>query len=219
MSKIRIFVSILFLIFINATISQATPAKAIWKREIFISYNNTHYYSYLIERNQPGSYYHYTDSGFLCKYLIKNGETEKKILLRRIYHADTTAEGTWMHYEEVKEPLNIEKYLIKNKVFYAFPSDMSDGYKIIINKNGMFLEQNKKKALLMDLKNLEKYMKWVDKNAKVITYYESKTHFYFIVQYGLGCYDSNFYQSIVVINSSDVKNAEKSLQQRKEKSE
>lgn len=216
MKKICFFLNLLLLMLTIVATSKATPTKAIWKREIFIGYNNDSYFSYLIERNQPGSYYGFSDYVFLCKYTIKEEEViVEKILIRKTVHSDTTCEGTWAHIEEIKEPPNVENYLIQNHLFWVFPSDYLDAYKLILHKDGLFVERNKKKELLMDSNNLEKYAKrykeMVDGNSKVVSYHRGAKYFYFVIQYGSECYDSDFYQSIVVVNSSDVMRAQMRL--------
>ncbi|MFA5857652.1 MAG: hypothetical protein WC955_01145 [Elusimicrobiota bacterium] len=211
----HVLISMLYLSFGCCSILNATPDKATWKREIFIGYNETHYFSYLIARDQPGLYYTYTDITYLCKYPINSRKVEEKILVRRIIYKELYDEKkntrTWQHQEEIQNPINTEEYLLKNNVCYAFPdSSLLNPNQVMINKDGMFLQGKTKKVILLTPKQLQNYMD-VEKldysQARIETCYNNETFYFFIVLYGDCCYDTDWLQTIIIIDSSEIENA------------
>ncbi|MDI6786611.1 MAG: hypothetical protein QMD92_07875 [bacterium] len=205
-------IALTLVLLLACTLVYATPSPATWVRKIFIGYDENFYYCLSIERNQPGSYFKYNDHVFFCKYK-NNGTITKKILLRETHHQDTTplGIGSWTHKEKIKSPFELETYLIENHIFYAFPSDNLRSYNIVFDEDGMTLKKEKNKILLIGSNELNKYIKGYVKNMKVVEYYESKNYFYFVVKYGLGCYDADFCQAIVPINLSIIREAEKAF--------
>ncbi|MCX7766176.1 MAG: hypothetical protein N2246_05660 [Candidatus Sumerlaeia bacterium] len=199
------------------TMLQATPSKAKWGRKIFIGYDSDSYYCISIERIQPGSYYEYTDYVYFCKH-NNNGTVIDKKLLRKIYHkqeAIANEPAGWNAEEKIKNPINLERYLIDNHIFYVFPDDCLNKFKISFSKKGMFLEYANKKELLLSERDLEKWVQeYKDSIAKlrVVEYYKSERYFYFLIQYGDKCYDTDFLQEIIPISSSEVEKAKELLE-------
>lgn len=199
------------------TMVQATPSKAKWVRKIFIGFDNDSYYCLSIEWDQPGSYYEYTDYVYFCKH-NNDGTLVERTLLRKIYNKRELNEDLseeWIVEEKIKSPINLERYLIENNIYYMFPSDCLNKFKISFSKKGMFLEYGDRKELLLSKRDLEKWIqdyKYLIDEIRVVEYYKSEQYFYFIIQYGSRVYDANFIQDIIVVNSSKVEEVVESLE-------
>jgi len=86
-----------------STVAQATPGKTAWTQVIFIGANETHYCTYLIVRDQPGSYYTYTDRVYLCRYDLKDNVLVDQQLVRETVYRDTTTNGDWRKQDKLLE--------------------------------------------------------------------------------------------------------------------
>lgn len=115
----------------------ATPGSSTWKRQVLVGCNYSHFYSYLIERNQPGSYYEYFDTLSLAQYAITTGELVKQTVIRKTHYIDPYAEENWMAEEQQQTPFDLNKYLFENQIEYAFPIAMSDT-NIVFEQDGFF---------------------------------------------------------------------------------
>lgn len=72
----------------------ATPNAAAWVRETLIGANAEHYFSYIFERHQPGSYYAFTDVFRLCTFSLRDGSlVEDTTLCRTAYGACCRTHG------------------------------------------------------------------------------------------------------------------------------
>jgi hypothetical protein len=76
------FVSLLF-----SLPAWATPEESVWRRMTLLGINNQHYFAYVVERKNPGSYYDYTDRVLVEKYHIKTNRLTETLLVRETaYH-------------------------------------------------------------------------------------------------------------------------------------
>jgi len=211
--RVKMIMLTLMLLLISSSI-YATPDPATWTRKIFIGHDENFYYCLSIERQYPRSYHEYTDFAFFSKY-SNNGTLTEKILLREIEHFQEDANPPWLHKEQIKDPMNLESLLIKNNLFYDFPSDELNGYNISFEEKGIFIEGGKKKVLLINANDLGDYINYYENevgwNMKLVEYYEGEGYFYFITQYGLSWGDTDFCQTIIPISSSIIRKAEETL--------
>jgi hypothetical protein len=196
-----VIATILFL----STSAPGTPGKATWTRVIFLGANETHYCTEFIEREQPGSYYDYTDRTYLCKYALKDNALVEKHLLRVTVYRDTTTFGNWRHRDTLRTPLNVEKYLVENDIPYVFPSDQLEDCKLILNWRGLFLKIGWKTTRLVSSTDFEKIAPGMTMDSlgyghpKVINYYKAFSHYFFLIQYGEANYDGSFEQAIIPV--------------------
>ena len=232
---------ILFLIvfaFLTTTLYTA-PTRGKDIRVIFIGYTHKYYYTYQVERDNPGSHYSFTDYVYLCKYFKEDAKIWEKILLRRVKHYAKNADpNCWVHEAVINEAFNVQKYLEENKVYYSHPSVELREYEVAFDEGGMYLTQNEKSSCyLLDMSRMkENYMEaptfgwenWRPRDMKVVEYYhqypdkrinperdEAKDSefldgkFYFIVQYE----DGNGYsvQFVVPLGPEIVSKARKNL--------
>lgn len=209
-----------------------TPYSAVWNRVIFWGSNSTHYYYYLIERIQSGSYYSYTDSIYLCEKPKSCHLKEKKILLKKIHYFDKDTLGNWDFRTDTMRSINVDDYLAKKNAFYSF----QHFYDLQMQKDGIYMIYEKSRKRVLDLNELKKCVNWEifwellnEKNQggfpRIINIYAdnailkkmNKNHeeyCYLLVQYGAGTYDSNFFQSIIPISRANLNTAWMKLRNR-----
>ena len=211
---------ILFVMLFPNAVAQATPSKAIWQRVIFIGANENFYCTFFIERDQPGSYYSYVDRVYLCKYVLKDNRLAEKLLLRTIHHDDTTTLSTWRHRDTIPDSSNAEKYLIENQIYFSFPSSDLDEYGVFANGKGIFLKKEGRLARILSGKVIEGLAPGYTMDlegfghTKLINYYEGPQHFFFLVQYGEGNYDSFFSQAVIPVLKATIEKARKVIEEK-----
>ena len=193
------------MVFLLSAIAQATPGKATWTRVIFVGANATHYCTYLIVRDQPGSYYEYTDRVYLCQYALKDNGLVDKQLVRETVYRDTTTNGDWRKQDKLPDPVNAERYLIENKMYFLFPSDDLDDYKPSINWRGIFLTKDRKARLLLSGESITQMAPGFTMelegygHSKILNYYRGSGYYFFHIQYGEAAYDGPFDQAIILV--------------------
>ncbi|RKZ83868.1 MAG: hypothetical protein DRR19_18510 [Candidatus Parabeggiatoa sp. nov. 1] len=195
----------------------ATPGSATWKREILMGCNDTHFYSYVIEMHQPGSYYEETYILSLAKYTIATGELVDKTIIRKTRHTDTDTEGHWIAEEQQNTGFNLTKYLIDNQIDYAFPADMSEA-NIVVGKDGFFLQGEKAKAILLSKPQIVSLVPWFRQDTKIAALFMANRNYFVLLEAGAyNTADGNFSQAIIVINHAKYQKARHSLTTREQK--
>lgn len=191
-----------------------TPSPSKWEREIFIGANETHYYTYLIKRTLPGSYYTYTDSVFLKKNLIQYNRVIEKRVLRVIKHIDETTYGDWKQYEQFSDFFSVDEYLVGEKVYYSIPyNSLFFDYNLSVRNNELSINKENH-VVLMDSLTLKEHLKldWDEIGRKknyairISSCFKEGKNYYFIVQYGRGG-DSDYYQGIIMMDVEAVHKA------------
>lgn len=215
---------ILILIFITySNLVFTTPNQSNWGRFIFIGSNNESYFCYFVLRNYHGTYYHYTDSVFVCKFASNSGTLEEKKLLSVTIHKDTTTFGHWGHFTN-SLGFSTEKYLAENGIWYQFPSTELRDFTFLFEEGAMFLKKQLKvfnisekdknldnlkividNAQWYNIEMLREYKYFFDEKAKVVEYYKNDRYYFFIISIGDGCCtDSNYFQYIIPIPVSNI---------------
>lgn len=192
-----------------------TPSPSKWEREIFIGADRTHYYTYLIKRTLPGSYYTYTDSTYLNKILITGNKIVERYIVRVTRHVDETTMGDWKQTELLDQAFNVEEYLIKEKITYAMPErDLLFYYNLSIENNELSIFKANRAVLLdsVALGNLIK-VDWKEIDHKdhyvirVSECHRASDTYYFTIQYGQGG-DVDYYQNIILLSKDAVRRAQ-----------
>lgn len=219
-TTILIITSLICLILTATAVTTPTPSK--WERVIFIGANKTHYYTYLIKRTLPGSYYTYTDSVFLKKILIEKNQVIERKVIRVIKHIDETTYGNWKHYEQISDVFNVEEYLVEEKVYYSIPSDyLFFAYNLSIGNNELSISKENR-VVLLDSLTLQQHLKlkWDEIGRKdnyvirISSCFREGTMHYIIVQYGFRG-DMDYYQDIIMLDVETVREAQKLTRKRK----
>lgn len=204
---------------------QATPNQALWERMIFIGYGEDHYYFYRIRREQPGSYYEYTDYVWLCKRPFDRQKPEERLALREVRNFAPKAEPPWKQEDTLLDPPNPAEYLIEEKVRHAFPaSEFGRGFEALVTSEGLMLRSDSEAACLLPYKdfadglNTEVFKGFIEERGEVpvVARYESKEYQFFVIQYGPGTYDTDLYQDIVLVKQEKVRRAFRTLMEKDE---
>jgi len=220
--RTTIFISASLICLIITARAVTTPNPSKWEREIFIGADETHYYTYLIKRTLPGSYYTYTDSVFLKKILIQYNRVIEKRVIRVIKHIDETAYGDWKHYEQFSDIFNVDEYLVGEKVYYSIPyNSLFFDYNLSIRNNELSINKENH-VVLMDSLTLKEHLKldWDEIGRKknyvirISSCFKEGKKYYFIVQYGYGG-DMDYYQGIIIMDVEAVYEAQRLARKKK----
>jgi len=190
----------------------ATPDSSTWRREVLVGCNDSHFYSYLIEQRNPGSYYKYIETLSLAQYAITTGKLVEQTVIRKTHHLDFDAEGNWMAEEQQQTPFDLNKYLVDNQIDYAFPIAMSDT-NIVFEQDGFFLPGKKAKALLLSKSQIESLVPWFSQATKIAALYKADNNYFVLLEAGYHYMDMDFLQAVVVISHHTYQKALDSLSQ------
>lgn len=201
----------------------ATPSPATWRREILLGTSDASYFTYLMERDYPPTYYAYTDSLFLLRYSLATGELEEKRLLRKTRHVDEAADGRWKAVEEAVAPFSTDAYLLRERMEPAFPADghpaerSRGGHDLEVTPRGIFLSDGRKRAVLMDEEALRRRFGESGPDEPVIVErFEERGRLFLVVRSGKACSDMDLWQIVCKIDDASVKKAAESLESRGE---
>lgn len=107
----------LCLLFVASGDGYASPDKYTWRQQTLIGANETHFFYYETIRNNPGSYYEYSDEISLCRKRRADYVVDETIVLRKIrYMADSWTLVWSIATEDSTLSFDLAKYLQKNHV-------------------------------------------------------------------------------------------------------
>jgi hypothetical protein len=127
----------------------ATPDPAIWIRETLIGANEEYYFSYILERHYPGTYFAFTDVLHLCTFSLCDGSLVADTTLCRTAHVDTTTLGDWTRKDEVHVFPDIGHYLAQRRVELAFPMRFYQKESLVVTPDGIYFESGDKRSQLL----------------------------------------------------------------------
>ena len=193
----------------------ATPDASTWKRELLIGANDTHFYSYVIERENPSSYFEYTETLLLAKYAITTGQLAEKITIRKTLHLDKEGNNNWTTEEQLTTPFDLNHFLTENHVSYAFPNNIGDA-QIVVKTEGFFLQDEKSQVVLLPKSKVVPQAPWFDQYTKIVSLYEINNNYYLLIEqrdeFGeISLDDMDFQQTIIIITGEAYKKAWDSL--------
>lgn len=127
--------------------SQATPEKRSWHREKLLGANEKEFYYLRTERDNPGSYYEYTDRFKICRAPRENPAVVEEILIREVHYIDTSALGHWVAEEKNHRDFDLTSYLLENHVVMPLPTLRPPS--LDIDTAGVFLHDANVRALVL----------------------------------------------------------------------
>lgn len=192
------------LIFI--TITHATPSAATWQRESLIGCNEKYFYTFILERNNPASYFEYTETFSLAQYEIAGGKLTNKTVIRKTRHVDKQADGHWVTEEQQTNAFDLNQFLSKDNLVYIFPAARSET-QWLVQAEGIYLQGDKGKAILVPKSNLATTVPWFNAYSRIAGLYELNNNYYVLLEQGdeLGSrsLDNDFQQTIIVVTGDN----------------
>jgi len=180
----------------------ATPSAATWQRESLIGCNEKYFYTFIMERNNPASYYEYTEIFSLAQYEIANSQLVNKTVIRKTRHADKQADGHWVKEEQQTNAFDLNQFLSKDNLVYIFPADMSET-QWLVEADGIYLQGDKGKVILVPKSDLATKVPWFNAYSRIAGLYEINNNYYVLLEQGneLGgrSLENDFQQTIMVV--------------------
>jgi hypothetical protein len=208
---------LLLICFLCPEVTSSTPSAAEWARAIFLGYDDEHYYCLIFERSQPGSYYRYTEYVKFVQY-TNEGKIKKTVVLSEIQHIARNADvNNWEHQYKVKENFDVNEYIVNNRITIAFVSVWPTNYQVYFEKEGMFIGNDEKKALLINASKLNSHFNYSayagseHKMIKVVGAVYSGEYLFIILQSGSNflSLDGDTKQIVVPVSYSELSEAGK----------
>jgi hypothetical protein len=213
----NIFRSVLFMgALLVTTVTHATPSAAIWQRESLIGSNDKYFYTFLLERNNPATYFEYTETFSLAQYEIASRKLVNTTVIRKTRHVDEQADGNWVKTEQQTKAFDLNQFLTKANLNYAFPADSGDT-QWLMQADGIYLQGDKGKVILVPKADLTTKVSWFNAYSKIAGLYELKNNYYVLLESGdeLGgrSLENDFQQTIIIVTGDKYNQSWQSLNQ------
>ena len=184
------------------TIIYATPSAVIWQRESLIGSNTKHFYTLILEKNNPASYFEYTETFSLAQYEIASRKLVNTTVIRKTHYIDKQADGNWVKEEQLTSAFDLNQFLSKASIGYAFPADISET-QWLVQADGIYLQGDKGKAILVPKTDLTTKVAWFNAYSRIAGLYEINNNYYVLLESGdeLGgrSLENDFQQTIIVV--------------------
>jgi hypothetical protein len=180
----------------------ATPSAVIWQRESLIGSNAKYFYTFILERNNPATYFEYTETFSLAQYEIANSKLVNTTVIRKTHYVDKQADGNWVKEEQLTNAFDLNQFLSKANLGYAFPADISET-QWLVQADGIYLQGDKGKAILVPKAELAAKVAWFNAYSRIAGLYEINNYYYVLLESGdeLGgrSLENDFQQTIIVV--------------------
>ena len=184
------------------TITHATPSATTWQRESLIGCNEKYFYTFILERNNPASYFEYTETFSLAQYEIASRKLVNKTVIRKTRHIDKQADGHWVKEEQQTNVFDLNQFLSKDNLVYIFPADMSET-QWFVQADGIYLQGDKGRVILVPKSDLTTTVPWFNAYSKIAGLYEINNNYYVLLEqgdeFGGRSLDNDFQQTIIVV--------------------
>jgi hypothetical protein len=175
--------------------------------------SDDYYYSYLLERDYPGSYYTFTDILHLCKFSLRDGSLVSDTILSRTVHADTTTFGKWDRRDEIDQISDLSGYLADQGAKLVFPSRSFWYDNLVITSEGLFLSEGDARLELVGGATLRELLP--PRNFRLVEQYRAGDYYLFLIASGSNCIDSDYSCRIIPVSVAAAEEIARPLRSRK----
>lgn len=195
MRKTTVLLS-LVLIFLAAQ-SWASPDKSQWRRMTLLGTNQQHYYAYVVERENPGSYYEYTVRSQIEKYHIKTNRLITATIIRETsYSLPDPEKPKWTQVDKTLPSVDLGAYLKQENIDASFPETWKRDMGIAYTKGGLYLQRGTKKVLLRQL-GASRLVE--DEETRLASLFVNQGYAFLVVQQGHLNMDTDSVQKILPV--------------------
>lgn len=173
-----------------------------WRREILIGSDHDNFYTYEINRSQPGSYYEKTKSTNFIVYSKKTGSIKQKLPMMRATYTRDQDKNIWTTNDRKTTKVDISIYYQGKTFEWFFPEDSSIISKLNISKKGLTIN-TRHGTKLITYKVLPKLifdLDYEEENPRIVSVYIDRTNLYILAQRGMSSDDANHIQEILLID-------------------
>jgi hypothetical protein len=147
MRRIELVIAAVFGILLPAAQSHATPETQSWHRERLLGANEKEFFFLKIERDNPGSYYEYTDRVKICRAPHANPAAVEEVLIREIRYVDSSATGRWIGKELSHKSFDLTSFLLENHIQMAFQAFGRPT--LVVDSAGVFVQEGTFRAQVL----------------------------------------------------------------------
>lgn len=191
----------------------ATMDPAQWRRVMLVGVDQDSYYTFEVNRSQPGSYYVINKSVNFLIYDRRSGTLKKTIPIRKETLERDPEKDDWNLKKEALKSADIARYYKSTAFRWLFPEDDFVIPELAVEESGMTLFSHGK-SRLVKYKVAPKLLFSMDYQgdaAKVISVYMDGENIYIHAQRGSAADDTNFIQEILLVKTSEFLAVKKEL--------
>jgi len=199
--KIIISLSLITLFIHN---SFSTPERGFTTREIFIGANDSFFVSVTNKRTQPGTYYEFSDSTFICSYFLDTSKMIEKTLIKVVHYQNQYAAGNWVETEKLKKDIYATNvFLDKYDVALSYPSKYLSKENITKEELGLVGTNSDGKQVFILNKEIINEIFSIENHLeiKVLEIYETNSHFFLQLQRDVD--NGHYFQKIISVTKND----------------
>lgn len=183
--------------------ASATMDPSQWRREMLIGFDNDSFYTFEINRSQPGSYYEKKKSTNFIIYNKKTGAATKKTpIVDASFSLKDPEQDLWKAKYKDTEKIDLNKYFQDKNFNWFFPEDNSISSELNITNKGLIIK-TKKGEKLLKYKVIPKYifnLEFEEGSPRIVSVYMDSANLYILAQRGMSTDDANHIQEILLID-------------------
>ena len=176
----------------------ASPDASRWQRMTLLGTNEAHYFAYVAERENPGSYYDYTTRVVIEKYHSKtNRRISRNIIQETAYHLADPESGNWTQQDKKQPPFDLSAYYMQQKIYALFPESCRQGMGVAYNKGGLYVTRGKQRLLLRKL-GASRLIE--NENMRIADVFIGADYAFIVVQQGKLYEDMDYIQKVLPVS-------------------
>lgn len=206
--------TITFLLLLMPATALATPDPGQARREMLIGSDESHFYTFEVNRSQPGSYYEkYKSTNFMI-YDKKSGEIVQKIpLVDAEYKINDIDTMQWTGVFKELKKADLSQFFQSRNFDWLFPEDMEFLEAIKVTPSGLVV-RTKDGEKLVSYKSKPRYifdMPFEEDDAvRIVSVLIDDENIYILVMRGRDSMDINLIQEILLVDSKQYYEAQRS---------
>ena len=178
--------------------ARATPDSSQWRRMTLLGVSDVHYFAYVVEKENPGSYYDYTVRVVIEKYHTKtNRQISRAVVRETAYHLPDPEKRTWTHQDKKHPPLELGAYFVRENIHALFPENWKRDMGVAYVQGGLYLTRGKKSVLLRKL-GASRLVE--DDDTRIAAIFIGEGYAFIVVQQGELYLDMDYVQKILPVS-------------------
>jgi hypothetical protein len=197
--------------------ASATPEAATWHRASLIGENAEHYFRWMAERSQPGSYYTYTETLRFQKVRKSDLAVVEDVLVREVVFSQHPDTMVWVATEESPPAFDLGGRLGRDGVQMTFEDDGAPV--LVLDDSGAWVEAEGERERVLDRAELLRQIPGLGEQPRTAgagsaASSSTATILYYRVLSGTAAFDSDWSEDLLLVPESAIRAAYARLDER-----